>query len=166
MAQLRWPRPLHVRSIADTLNGPDPDRFDLRDVDLRKADLAGVHLEGADLGGAHLEEAHLGGAHLERVWLHRAHLEDASLHGAHLERAVAGATTVWPVGFGWRDAGVIGIAQWDEAIRAADEATVAAAAGERVDVPTAEPPDSEGHPSEVRNCSDGDGKLGSDSHRG
>jgi uncharacterized protein YjbI with pentapeptide repeats len=70
------------------LIGPDPDRFDLRDVDLRKADLAGAHLEGADLSGAHLEEAHLGGAHLKRAWLHRAHLEGAWLVAAHLEEAL------------------------------------------------------------------------------
>jgi uncharacterized protein YjbI with pentapeptide repeats len=78
----RGPFPRPARRL-----GADPDRLDLREVDLRKADLDGAHLKRASLGGAHLEGALLVGAHLEEAWLLGAHLEGAQLRGADLQGA-------------------------------------------------------------------------------
>jgi hypothetical protein len=91
------------------------EALDLHAADLRLADLVDAHLERAILGDAHLQEADLMEAHLEEADLRGAQLDRADLLGigalgsARLEGALADERTVWPKGFDWRAAGVIGL---------------------------------------------------------
>jgi hypothetical protein len=115
------------------LRGAHLERAFIPLAHLEEADLFDAHLEGAFLGRAHLEGTHLVGTHLEGAHLPSARLNGASLDGAYLEGtrlaearlegadlerarlegaslegAVADEHTVWPAGFDWRAAGVIG----------------------------------------------------------
>jgi uncharacterized protein YjbI with pentapeptide repeats len=75
-----------VVTVLGRNNWAQRHRFNLSEVDLRKAHLDGAHLQRADLEGANLKGAQLIGSYLEWANLQRADLEGANLDGAHLER--------------------------------------------------------------------------------
>jgi hypothetical protein len=90
------------------LFGANLERVNLAEANLERAHLRAANLERANLYGANLEGADLGAAHLERANLYGTRLEGADLGAANLDGARADERTVWPEGFDWQAAGVIG----------------------------------------------------------
>lgn len=81
-----------VAGVFDPLKALIGPGADLRGADLGGADLRYANLRGADLGGAYLRYANLGGA---------------NLRGANLRGAFYTASTVFPVGFDPKNAGMV-----------------------------------------------------------
>jgi uncharacterized protein YjbI with pentapeptide repeats len=120
------------------------------------ADLRGARLGGANLRGANLQRARLAGANLRGAWLGGANLREAHLYGANLQGARETTTTVWPLEFPWREAGVIEIHRSGVPPPTEDQA-VADVAARSVEPGPAELSEHEDHPSEAEQSGpDGD----------
>jgi hypothetical protein len=111
----------YARLSEAELQGARMDHAQLQKADLHLAQLQGARLVGARLQRARaigaefqkavltdadLRDANLGDAQLQGADLRGAQLQGANLTGAQLNEAHCSATTVWPVGFDWKAAGV------------------------------------------------------------
>jgi Pentapeptide repeats (8 copies) len=89
---------LHRSNLKESdLSGLFLQNKDFSQANLERANLVGTDLRGSDLRGANLRNADLRGANLA----------DVELDGAILSGAIVDETTVFPVGFDFRGAGMI-----------------------------------------------------------